>query len=129
MPANDRNKPIRQDSSGSDYSLMEFLERYPDDAACLDRLWRARFAPDGSHAHCPKCGRERKFHRTKTRASYTCDTCGLHIHPMKDTIFEKSTTSLKLWFYVMYVMRALDVGSRRSSSNARSGSRTGPPTG
>jgi transposase len=110
MPANDRNKPIRQDSSGADYSLMEFLERYPDDAACLDRLWRSRFAPDGSHAHCPKCERTRKFHRTTTRASYTCDSCGLHIHPMKGTIFEKSTTSLKLWFYVMYVMSSTRCG-------------------
>jgi transposase len=110
MPANDRNNPIRQDSSGSDYSLMEFMERYPDDAACLDRLWRTRFAPDGHHADCPKCGRVRKFHRTSTRASYTCDTCGLHIHPMKGTIFEKSTTSLKLWFYAMYLMSSTRCG-------------------
>jgi transposase-like protein len=110
MPANDRNNPIRQASSGSDYSLMEFIERYPDDAACLDRLWRERYAPDGHHAYCAHCQRERKFHRTKTRASYTCDTCGLHVHPMKGTIFEKSTTSLKLWFYAMYLMASTRCG-------------------
>jgi transposase-like protein len=110
MPANDRNNPIRQGSSGSDYSLMEFIERYPDDAACLDRLWRERFAADGHHAYCTRCERERKFHRTKTRASYTCDTCGLHVHPMKGTIFEKSTTSLKLWFYAMYLMASTRCG-------------------
>jgi transposase-like protein len=110
MPANDRNNPIRQNSSGSDYSLMEFIERYPDDAACLDRLWRERYAPDGHHAYCTRCGRERKFHRTTTRASYTCDTCGLHVHPMKGTIFEKSTTSLKLWFYAMYLMASTRCG-------------------
>src|SRR5581483_8684930 len=104
MAAKDRNHPVRQKSSDSDYSLMEFMREYPDDAACLDRLWRDRFAPDGSHAHCPRCERERKFHRTKTRASYTCDTCGLHVHPMKGTIFEKSTTSLHQWFYAMYLM-------------------------
>src|SRR5437868_7594852 len=104
MAANDRNKPTRRPSSDSDYSLMEFMREYPDDAACLDRLWRDRFAPDGSHAHCPRCERERKFHRTSTRASYTCDTCGLHVHPMKGTIFEKSTTSLHQWFYAMYLM-------------------------
>jgi transposase-like protein len=110
MPANDRNNPIRQASSGSDYSLMEFIERYPDDTACLDRLWRERYAPDGHHAYCSKCGRERKFHRTSTRASYTCDSCGLHVHPMKGTIFEKSTTSLKLWFYAMYLMASTRCG-------------------
>jgi len=89
---------------------MEFIERYPDDAACLDRLWRERYAPDGHHAYCSKCGRERKFHRTMTRASYTCDTCGLHVHPMAGTIFEKSTTSLKLWFYAMYLMASTRCG-------------------
>jgi transposase-like protein len=104
MAANDRNDPLRRASSDSDYSLVEFMRRYPDDAACLDKLWRDKHAPDGHHAHCPRCARERKFHRTKTRASYTCDTCGLHVHPMKGTIFEKSTTSLHLWFYAIYLV-------------------------
>jgi transposase len=106
----DRNKPQRRKSSESDYSLMEFMRAYPDDAACLDRLWRDRFAPDGHHAQCPRCERQRKFHRTKTRASYTCDSCGLHIHPQKGTIFERSSTSLHLWFYAMYLMASTRCG-------------------
>jgi transposase len=110
MAANNRNNPLRRPSSESDYSLVEFMRDYPDDSACLDRLWRDRFAPDGHHAHCPKCERERKFHRTSTRASYTCDSCGLHIHPMKGTIFEKSTTSLQLWFYAMYLIASTRCG-------------------
>ena len=110
MAANDRNNPTRQRSSASDYSLMEFMQTYPDDAACLDRLWRDRYAPDGHTADCPKCERPRRFHRTTTRASYTCDSCGLHIHPMKGTIFQKSTTSLHLWFYAMYLMASTRCG-------------------
>ena len=105
-----RNAPKRQRSSEADFSLMEFTRRYPDDAACLERLWREGYAPDGHHARCPRCERERKFHRTKTRASYTCDTCGLHVHPMKGTIFEGSPISLQLWFYVMYVMASTRCG-------------------
>jgi transposase len=110
MAANDRNNPIRRPSSDSDLSVVEFWREFPDDAACLDRLWRERYAPDGHHAHCPKCDRERKFHRTKTRASYTCDSCGHHLHPMKGTIFEKSTTSLQLWFYAMFLMASTRCG-------------------
>src|SRR3954451_767200 len=110
MAANNRNEPVRQASSDSQYSLVEFMREYPDDAACLDRLWRDRFAPDGHTAHCPRCDRDRRFHRTKTRASYTCDTCGLHVHPMKGTIFEKSTTSLHLWFYAMYLIASTRCG-------------------
>src|SRR5437660_5389682 len=104
MAAKNRDKPKRYASSESDYSLIEFMREYPDDTACLDRLWRDRFAPDGHTADCPRCERPRRFHRTKTRASYTCDSCGLHIHPMAGTIFEKSTTSLHLWFYAIYLM-------------------------
>ena len=105
MPApRDRHSPELRRSPESDLSLVEFMREFPDDAACLDRLWRDRFAPDGHHSFCPTCERERKFHRTKTRASYTCDTCGLHIHPQKGTIFERSSTSLHLWFYAIYLM-------------------------
>src|SRR5438132_10312002 len=86
------------------------MRDYPVDSACFDRLRRDSFAPDGHHAHCPRCDRGRKFHRTKTRASYTCDTCGLHVHPMKGTIFEKSTTPLHLWFYAMYIMASTRTG-------------------
>jgi transposase len=110
MPAKDRTKPTRQAALESDFSLTEFMREYPDDAACLDRLWRDRFAPDGHHARCPRCARERKFHRTTTRASYTCDTCGLHVHPMKGTVFEKSTTSLQQWFYAMYLIASTGCG-------------------
>lgn len=110
MAANDRNNPIRQASSSSDYSLMEFMAEFPDDASCLDRLWRDRFAPDGHTADCARCERPRRFHRTKTRASYTCDSCGLHVHPMAGTIFEKSTTSLQLWFYAIYLVASTRCG-------------------
>lgn len=110
MAANDRNNPERAKSSASDLSVVEFWREFPDDAACLDRLWRERYAPDGHHAHCPVCERERKFHRIRTRASYACDSCGKHLHPMKGTIFEKSTTSLQLWFYAMFLMASTRCG-------------------
>lgn len=110
MAANDRNNPTNRPASDSDMTVVEFWREYPDDAACLDRLWRDRYAPDGHHAHCPVCDKERKFHRIKTRASYACDSCGKHLHPMKGTIFEKSTTSLQLWFYAMFLMASTRCG-------------------
>ena len=53
-------------SSESTYSLMEFMREFPDDAACLEHLWRSRHAPDGEHATCPKCKQERVFRRYAT---------------------------------------------------------------
>jgi len=109
MPS-DRNNPQNSKSSESTYSLMEFMRECPDDAACLDILWRERFAPDGHHAECSKCGRERKFHRIASRPAYSCDTCGHSIYPLAGTIFHKSSTSLHLWFYAIYIMASTRCG-------------------
>src|SRR4051812_40077081 len=83
---------------------MEFMREFPDDATCLEFLWRQRCSDDGSHAHCPKCKQTRKFHRVKSRPSYSCDSCGYHMPPTAGTIFHRSATSLHLWFYAMYLM-------------------------
>ncbi len=106
----DRNNPKRGTASESTYSMMEFMQTFPDDAACLDWLFRTRHAPDGAHAHCPKCDKERKFHRVKDRPAYDCDSCGYHLHPTAGTIFHKSATSLHLWFYAMYIMASTRCG-------------------
>ncbi len=107
MPPVNRNQPIRAESSESTYSLMEFMRTYPDDNACLEALWRRRYSSDGKHAYCPKCERERMFHRYHTaqqRQSWSCTGCGHKLHPTAGTVFHKSSTSLHLWFYAMYLM-------------------------
>lgn len=112
MPPVDRNNPVRGRAGATDsrYSLMEFMREFPDDAACLDALWRERFASDGHHARCPKCERTRKFHRIKARPAYSCDTCGHSLYPLAGTIFHKSSTSLHLWFYAIYLMASTRCG-------------------
>jgi transposase-like protein len=89
---------------------MEFMREFPDDATCLDHLWRTRYAPDGHTAHCPSCDKDRRFHRVKDRPTYDCDTCGHHIHPTAGTIFEKSSTSLQLWFYAIWLITSTRCG-------------------
>ncbi len=89
------------------------MREYPDDDACLNALWRKRYAPDGEHAHCPICDAKRSFKRyetTQQRQSWTCTACGHHIHPTAGTIFHKSSTSLHLWFYSMYLMASTRCG-------------------
>jgi transposase len=113
MPPVNRNQPKRAQSSESEYSLMEFMAEFPDDAACLDWLWRNRYSSDGQHAHCPKCGIVRSFKRYQTahqRQSWTCTGCGYHVQPTAGTIFHKSSTSLHLWFYAMYLMTSTRCG-------------------
>ena len=113
MAPTDRTNPTRAKSSESQYSLMEFMREFPDDATCLEWLWRNRHSHDGDHAYCPKCDSERVFRRYETsqrRQSWTCVACGHHIHPTAGTIFHKSSTSLHLWFYAMYLMTSTRCG-------------------
>jgi transposase-like protein len=85
---------------------MEFMREFPDDEACLRWLWQTRCAIDaeGAKAFCPKCELDRKFHRVSGRPAWDCDYCGYHMHPTADTIFHKSSTSLQLWFYAMFLI-------------------------
>jgi transposase-like protein len=85
---------------------MEFMREFPDDEACLQWLWLTRCAIDaeGKKAFCPKCELDRPFHRVSGRPAWDCDYCGHHRHPTAGTIFEKSSTSLQLWFYAMFLM-------------------------
>jgi transposase-like protein len=113
MAAGNRHDPTRTECSASQFSLMEFMRDYPDDAACLEHLWRSRYSPDGEHAECPKCEQERVFRKYQTaqgRQSWTCTGCGHHVHPTAGTIFHKSSTSLHLWFYAMYMMTSTRCG-------------------
>jgi transposase len=113
VPPANRHKPKRAKSSHSDYSVTEFLADFPDDAACLEHLWRSRHAADGEHAHCPKCDCVRPFKRyatTQQRQSWTCTACGQHVHPTAGTIFHRSSTSLRLWFHAMYLMTSTRCG-------------------
>jgi transposase-like protein len=115
MPPVDRKNPKRSKSSSSDYSLMEFMQRFPDDDACLDYLWREKFSDDGEHADCPKCKRKGvafKRYETKQRrgGSWTCTRCGHHLSVTAGTIFARSSTSLHLWFYAMYLMASTRCG-------------------
>jgi transposase len=94
------------------YSMREFNNEFPNDAACLEYVKEQRWP--GGVALCPKCGKKRKHHRVGNRTAYACDHCGNHIYPLAGTIFEKSSTSLRLWFYAMYLM-----GSTRCGISAK----------
>jgi len=111
MPPVDRKNPKRAASSESDFSLMEFMGAFPNDDACLDYLWTTRYSPDGDRALCPHCEVERTFrHYAEKRQAWTCVACGYRIYVTAGTIFHKSSTSLHLWFYAMYLMSSTRCG-------------------
>jgi transposase len=94
------------------YTMRDFHNEFPNDAACLEYIKEQRYP--GGMAKCQKCGKETKHHRVGNRTAYACQSCGNHIYPLAGTVFEKSTTSLKTWFYAMYLM-----GSTRCGISAK----------
>jgi transposase len=94
------------------YSFNDFLRQFPDDDACLEHIKEQRW-PNGI-TYCEKCKADKKHHRVTDRTAYACETCGWHMYPLAGTILEKTTTSLRTWFYAMYLM-----GSTRCGISAK----------
>jgi transposase len=94
------------------YTVEQFHQEFPDDDACLVRVMDMRHP--GHVLKCAKCKQDRKHYRVSGRTAYACDHCGNHVFPLAGTIFEKSSTSLRLWFYAMYLM-----GSTRCGISAK----------
>lgn len=83
------------------YTIKQFNEEYPDDNACLDAIFQERY---GDVTICPHCGViDTKFYRVSGRKCYACMHCGYQLHPLAETIFHKSSTPLKSWFYAIYL--------------------------
>jgi len=94
------------------YTRNQFDAEFSSDDVCLETIKEQRFP--GGIAACHKCGEDRKHYRVTGRTAYACDHCGNHIYPLAGTIFEKSTTPLRIWFQAMYLM-----GSTRCGISAK----------
>lgn len=86
------------------FTFKDFLERYPNDDACLEAIFQIRY---GNIECCPKCAVvNAKFYKMKARRCYACGECGHHIYPTADTIMYSSQTKLTSWFYAIYLFAA-----------------------
>lgn len=102
-----RNAPKTAKGGEAVYTITDFDREFPDDATCMEFLVR-KFYPNG--IYCPKCEKVTKHHRDHNRPSYACQYCAHREHPLVGTIFEGSSTSLRLWFYAMYLMASTRCG-------------------
>ena len=89
------------------FTIHQFNKLFPDEDVCLETV-KGMVYPEG--ITCRKCGDVTKHHRLTGRKAYSCDRCGTHVYPLAGTIFEKSSTPLKSWFYAMYLMASTRTG-------------------
>src|SRR3990170_4886107 len=81
-------------------SIMEFQERFPDEAACFDYLAASRW-PDGYG--CPVCGSERAW-VLERRHLWECAACHHQVSATAGTGMHKTRTPLRLWFWAAYLV-------------------------
>lgn len=76
------------------YSIKQLKQDFPTDEACLDYIFKLRYP------------QAQGYYRVRARKCYSHKTTKHQIHPLADTIFHKSSTSLVDWFFAIYLMSA-----------------------
>jgi transposase len=89
------------------YTIADFNKGFPNDDTCLEWLKNYLY-PDG--IYCSVCNKITPHSKLSNIPVYSCNRCGNHTHPMAGTIFERSRTPLKSWFYAIYLMSATRCG-------------------
>ncbi len=82
-------------------SLMEFQQRFPDEAACVAYLAAARW-PHGFV--CPGCGKGKAWQLQTKPWTWECAGCGKQTSVTAGTIMHHSKLPLTTWFWAAYLM-------------------------
>jgi transposase-like protein len=79
--------------------LPSFMFRFPTEESAIDHFIKIRY---GDTLSCPHCGSVTKVYWYKKLPKLCqCKNCNDSFSPFKDTIFEKTTTDLRNWFYAI----------------------------
>lgn len=73
------------------YTIKDLRADFPNDDVCLDYIFKTKF-PD-----------TKQYYKVTGRKCYAHSMTGQQIHPLKGTIFEKSSTKLTLWFHAIFL--------------------------
>ena len=90
-----------KDKKPNKINVLEFMSRFNTDDKCLDYLFTLKYGL--GKIKCEACNKQATFHKISGRKCYSCSNCGSHIYPLANTIFHKSRTPLRKWFYAMYL--------------------------
>lgn len=82
------------------FTKNQFEVLFSTDDVCLDFIFKKLY---NGVSDCPKCTNSFKYYKLRSYKLYSCQHCGHNIAPLANTIFHKSSTSLKDWFYAIYL--------------------------
>jgi transposase-like protein len=84
-------------------TMMEFMDRYGDEEACRDYLYKTKW-PEGFV--CPKCKVKDEPFNIVSRNRYQCRHCTHQTSVTAGTVMDKTQTPLRKWFLAIYLMSA-----------------------
>ena len=81
-------------------NFLEFNKNFPTEEKAIEYFINIRYS---NKIICPHCGCVDKIYRRKNnrRKEFVCNNCNNEFSIFKDTIFEKSSTDLRIWFYAI----------------------------
>lgn len=82
------------------FTIKQFNDKFPDDKTCLHEIFLNRYS---YLKECSECNKPFNYYKISNRKCYACANCGHQLHPLANTIFHKSSTPLKNWFYVIFL--------------------------
>jgi len=83
-------------------TFFEFVNKFPTEKAAIDYFFKARYH---DVLTCPHCGATVKVYKDRKRAKVChCCNCDNSFSPFSDTIFEKSSTDMRKWFYAIHLV-------------------------
>ena len=81
-------------------NLIEFQNKFATEEHCRDHIFRLRW-PEGYS--CTRCGNQQSYILPK-RCLYQCKRCGYQTSLTAGTVFHKTRTPLRKWFWMIFLM-------------------------
>jgi len=76
------------------------MEKFPTEKKIVEHFLTIRY-PNG--VCCNHCGSSKVYMRSESIKIFHCNNCKNSFSPFKNTIFEKSSTDLRKWFYAIHL--------------------------
>jgi len=81
-------------------TFLELIQKFPTENSIVEHYLTIRY-PDG--VCCNHCGSDTVYARRDSMKLFDCPKCRNTFSPFKSTIFEKSSTDLRKWFYAIHL--------------------------
>ena len=80
-------------------NFFAFLKKFPTEEKIIDYFINSRY---GNNLKCPHCG-SKSIYKTIDKKKMQCPSCKNTFSIFKNTIFEKSSTDLRKWFFAIHL--------------------------